>query len=103
MCRRTRSIGNLKGVDKVHQLTAVDVFTRWAVVWIVHGPVTAEHSNQFLERIRQQWRRLGYPIRAIVADNGPEYAASVQARSAECRKAAGQALDGGDELRGRQR
>ena len=69
-------IGNLKGVGKVHQLTAVDVFTRWAIVWIVHGPVTAEHSIQFLERVRQQWRRLGYPIRAIVADNGPEYVAS---------------------------
>lgn len=69
-------IGNLKGVGKVHQLTAVDVFTRWAIVWIVHGPVTAEHSIAFLERIRQQWARLGYPIRAVVADNGPEYVAS---------------------------
>ena len=69
-------IGNLKGVGKVHQLTAVDVFTRWAVVWIVLGPVTAEHSIAFLERIRRQWARLGFPIRAIVADNGPEYVAS---------------------------
>jgi transposase InsO family protein len=69
-------IGNLKGVGKVHQLTAVDTFSRWAIVWIVHGPVTAAHSIQFLERIRQQWRRLGYPIRAVVADNGPEYIAS---------------------------
>jgi transposase InsO family protein len=69
-------IGNLKGVGKVHQLTAVDVFTRWAIAWIVHGPGTAEHSIQFLERIRQQWRRLGYPIRAVVTDNGPEYVAS---------------------------
>jgi transposase InsO family protein len=69
-------IGNLKGVGKVHQLTAVDTFTRWAIVWIVHGPVTADISIQFLERIRQQWARLGYPIRAIVADNGPEYIAT---------------------------
>ena len=69
-------IGNLKGVGKVHQLTAVDVFSRWAMVWIVLGPVTAEHSIQFLERVRRQWARLGFPIRAIVADNGPEYVAS---------------------------
>ena len=69
-------IGNLKGVGKVHQLTAVDTFTRWAIVWIVTGPVTADVSIRFLERIRQQWARLGYPIRAIVADNGPEYIAS---------------------------
>lgn len=69
-------IGRLKGVGKVHQLTAVDTFCRWAVVWIVHGPVTADISIQFLERIRRQWARLGYPIRAIVADNGPEYVAT---------------------------
>ena len=69
-------IGNLKGVGKVHQLTAVDTFTRWAIVWIVTGPVTADVSIRFLERIRRQWARLGYPIRAIVADNGPEYVAS---------------------------
>lgn len=69
-------IGNLKGVGKVHQLTAVDTFTRWAIVWIVHGPITADVSIRFLERIRRQWARLGYPIRAIVADNGPEYVAT---------------------------
>ena len=69
-------IGRLKGVGKVHQLTAVDTFTRWAVVWIVHGPVTADLSIAFLDRIRRQWARLGYPIRAIVADNGPEYVAT---------------------------
>ncbi len=69
-------IGNLKGVGKVHQLTAVDTFTRWAIVWIVIGPVTADHSIAFVERIRRQWARLGHPIRAIVADNGPEYHAA---------------------------
>jgi len=69
-------IGNLKGVGKVHQLTAVDVFSRWAMVWIVAGPVRAEHSIAFAERIRRQWARLGHPVRAVVADNGPEYNAS---------------------------
>ena len=28
------------GVGKVYQLTAIDVFTRWAIVMIVLGPVT---------------------------------------------------------------
>jgi transposase InsO family protein len=74
-------IGNLKGVGKIHQLTAVDTFTRWAIVWIVHGPVTAAVSIRFLERIRRQWARLGYPIRAVVADNGPEYVASTFAET----------------------
>jgi hypothetical protein len=32
-------IGNLKGVGKVDQLTAVGTATRWAMVWIVHGTV----------------------------------------------------------------
>jgi transposase InsO family protein len=43
---------------------------------LVVGRVTADISIQFLERIRQQWARLGYPIRAIVADNGPEHVAT---------------------------
>ena len=34
-------IGNLKGVGKVYQLTAVDVATRWAIMLIVIGPPTA--------------------------------------------------------------
>ena len=35
-------IGNLKGVGKVYQLTAIDTATRWAIMLIVLGPVTAE-------------------------------------------------------------
>jgi len=69
-------IGNLKGVGKVYQLTAVDTFTRWAMVWIVAGTVNADLSVQFLARMHRVWTRLGYPIRAVVADNGPEYKAS---------------------------
>ncbi len=69
-------IGRLKGVGKVHQLAAVDTFTRWAIVWIVIGPVTADNSIAFMHRVRRQWARLGYPVRAVVADNGPEYVAS---------------------------
>ena len=45
-------------------------------MWIVHGPVTADISIAFLERIRRNGPGSGYPIRAIVADNGPEYIAT---------------------------
>ena len=69
-------IGNLKGVGKVYQLTAVDTFTRWAIVWLVAGPVTADISTRFFDRIWRTWSTLGFPIEAIVADNGAEYKAS---------------------------
>ena len=41
-------IGNLKGVGKVYQLTAVDTATRWAVMWLVLGPVSGEIAVRFL-------------------------------------------------------
>ena len=41
VCVDSFYIGKLKGVGKVYQLTAIDVFTRWAVVAIVLGPVNA--------------------------------------------------------------
>lgn len=39
-------IGNLKGVGKVYQLTAIDVATRWAIMLIVIGPVNAGRRVQ---------------------------------------------------------
>lgn len=69
-------IGNLKGVGKVYQLTAVDTATRWAIIQIVLGPVTAEHTRRFITHIQRRFGRLGWPIRAILSDNGPEYVAT---------------------------
>ena len=69
-------IGNLKGVGKVYQLTAVDTFSRWAMVWLVHGTVNKDVSVEFFERIYTTWSKMGFPIEAIVADNGPEYKAT---------------------------
>ena len=69
-------IGNLKGVGKVYQLTAVDTYTRWAMVWLVHGVVNKDVSVAFFERIWTTWSKMGFPIEAIVADNGPEYKAT---------------------------
>ena len=69
-------IGNLKGVGKVYQLTAVDTFTRWAMVWIVAGTVNATVSVAFLDRICTDLAPDGLPDRGVVADNGPEYKAT---------------------------
>jgi transposase InsO family protein/molybdenum-dependent DNA-binding transcriptional regulator ModE len=68
-------IGNLKGVGKVYQLTAIDTATRWAVLQIVLGPVTAEHTRRFITHVQRSFRRVGWPMGAVLSDNGPEYAA----------------------------
>jgi transposase InsO family protein len=69
-------IGNLKGVGKVYQLTAIDVATRWAIMLIVMGPPTAAHTIRFLDHVVRQWRRLGVDVRAVLTDNGPEWIAA---------------------------
>lgn len=66
-------IGNLKGVGKLYQLTAIDTATRWAMVQIVLGPVTVEHTKHFIDQVQRRWRRLGWPVRTVLSDNGPEY------------------------------
>ena len=70
------SVGNLKGVGKVYQLTAIDVFSRWAVMAIVLGPVNGEHTIRFIDHVLRCYRRLGVGVRAVLSDNGPEYKAA---------------------------
>jgi transposase InsO family protein len=77
VCLDSFYIGKLKGVGKVYQLTAVDVFTRWAVVMIVLGPVTAAHTMGFIDQVLKRYRRHGVAVRAVLTDNGPEYVAKV--------------------------
>lgn len=69
-------IGHLKGVGKVYQLTAIDTATRWAIIAIVLGPVTAEHTVRFIDQLIRRYRRLGFPLKAVLTDNGPEYVAT---------------------------
>ncbi|MGH9285830.1 MAG: DDE-type integrase/transposase/recombinase, partial [Acidimicrobiales bacterium] len=66
-------IGHLKGVGKVYQLTAIDTATRWAVMWLVLGPVSGEIAVRFLAYVQRQFRRLGVPVGAVLTDNGPEW------------------------------
>jgi transposase InsO family protein len=68
-------VGNLKGVGKVYQLTAIDTATRWAMVLIVLGVPTGKITARFLEHVVRRYRRLGVTVRGVLTDNGPEYIA----------------------------
>ena len=50
VCLDSFYIGKLKGVGKVYQLTAIDVFTRWAFVAIVLGPPDQSHTVRFIDQ-----------------------------------------------------
>jgi transposase InsO family protein len=68
-------IGNLKGVGKVYQLTAVDTATRWAIVMIVLGVPNGAVAARFVDHAQRRFARLGIAVRAVLTDNGPEYVA----------------------------
>jgi len=76
VCLDSFYVGNLKGVGKVYQLTSIDVFTRWAFVAIVLGPVTGAHTVRFVDQLLRHYRRHGVTVRAVLSDNGPEYTAT---------------------------
>ena len=76
VCVDSFYIGKLKGVGKVYQLSAIDVFTRFAFVWLVVGTPDAGVSVRFLDRLLRHYRRHGVRVRAVLSDNGPEYNAS---------------------------
>jgi transposase InsO family protein len=69
-------IGNLKGVGKVYQLTAVDTASRWAIVALVLGTPNGTITARFVAEVLRRYRRLGLRVRAVLTDNGPEYKAS---------------------------
>jgi transposase len=68
-------IGNLKGVGKVYQLTAIDTATRWAFVMIVLGVPTGKVTARFVHQVLRHYRRHRVTVRAVLTDNGPEYIA----------------------------
>jgi transposase InsO family protein len=70
-------LGNLKGVGRVYQLTAIDTATRWAAMVVVLGTPNGAVAARFLDRVVRRWRRLGAPVRAVLTDNGPEWIATV--------------------------
>ena len=76
VCVDSFYIGKLKGVGKVYQLTAVDVFTRWAVVMLIVGTPHATHTIGFLDHLLRRFRKEGIRVKALLSDNGPEWVAS---------------------------
>src|SRR5205085_7362492 len=48
----------------------------WAVMFVLIGPVRAEHTVRFVDHVIRCFRRLGVGVRAVLTDNGPEYVAS---------------------------
>ena len=68
-------IGNLKGVGKVYQLTAIDTATRWAIIMIILGVPNGKVTARFLHHVIGRYRRLGVTVRCVLSDNGPEYIA----------------------------
>jgi len=76
VCLDSFYVGNLKGVGKVYQLTAIDVFTRWVFVLLSLGTPNAAHTMGFVDRLLRHYRRRGITVRAVLTDGGPEYKAS---------------------------
>ena len=64
-------------MGKVYQLTAIDVFTRWAFVAIVLGPVHRDpHGRASSTRCCGTTGATASGCRAVLTDNGPEYMAT---------------------------
>ena len=55
----------------MYQLSAIDVFTRLAFVWLVTGTPDATVSVRFLDRLLRHYRRHGVKVRAALATTGP--------------------------------
>jgi len=72
-------IGNLKGVGKVWQLTAVDTATRWAICHVFLGPSNTDIAKRFLDLVLRKLRRLGVTVSGVLTDNGPEFSAAFDA------------------------
>ena len=62
-------------MGKVYQLTAIDVFTRFAITSIVLGTPSGAMSARCIGQALGLYRRHGIKVRAILTDNGPEYIA----------------------------
>jgi transposase InsO family protein len=69
-------VGNLKGVGKIWQFTAVDTHTRWAVVDLAVGEHTAAAAAVFLDLAIGRLAQAGITTRGILTDRGPEFGGS---------------------------
>ncbi len=65
-------IGNLKGVGKVYQLTAIDTATRWAIIMIVLGVPNGTVTARFVHHVVRRYQRLGVTVRCVLSDIHPQ-------------------------------
>ncbi len=66
-------VGQLKGIGKVFQLTAVDTATRWAVAQLIIGDKTAQAAAAFLDLVVARLAAVGVELTGVLTDNGPEF------------------------------
>lgn len=67
-------VGNLKGVGKVWQLSAVDGASSFAIARVIAGDKTAAVMARFLaDDVLPACRRAGLSLRTATTDNGPEF------------------------------
>lgn len=70
----TMYVGNLKGVGKIWQYSAVDGACSFGFAQARLGPKSAADSADFLEHhVLPVYRELGVPLVEVVTDGGPEY------------------------------
>ncbi len=67
-------VGNLKGVGKVWQLSAVDGASSFGIARVIAGPKTAAVMARFLaDDVVPAVHRAGLELRTATTDNGPEF------------------------------
>jgi transposase InsO family protein len=70
----TMYVGNLKGVGKIWQHSAVDGACSFGFAQARLGPKSAVDAAAFLEHhVLPVYRELGVPLRQVTTDGGPEY------------------------------
>jgi transposase InsO family protein len=69
----TFSIGKLKGVGKVRQITACDAACSYGAAWLLPA-LTADAAAAFLVQIlRPIYRRAGWPLQRVLTDGDSEF------------------------------
>ncbi len=77
----TMYVGNLKGVGKVWQYSAVDGACSFGFATVRGGPKTAAQMADFLERsVLPAYREAGIVVREVVTDGGPEFGRAFRER-----------------------
>jgi hypothetical protein len=72
---------------RASQLGELIAATRWAMIAIVLGPVTTEHTCRFGTQVERPWRRMGSAVRTVLSDRSPSTTAFGSAATSPPRRA----------------